>query len=151
VGVSFKVIKSGPYKDILAFDREVTEPEKKILQELIDTSYQQFVQTVADGRKLAVETVKSFADGRIFTGQQALELGIVDRLGTEEDARRWAAELAGLDPDKTKCFTIEEPKPFLNRLLPSSGSGMVSGLSAGLDWVEFELSTSGQPLWLYRP
>ena len=151
VGVSFKVIKSGPYKDILAFDREVTEPEKKILQELIDTSYQQFVQTVADGRKLAVETVKSFADGRIFTGQQALELGIVDRLGTEEDARCWAAELAGLDPDKTKCFTIEEPKPFLNRLLPSSGSGMVSGLSAGLDWVEFELSTSGQPLWLYRP
>ena len=151
VGVSFKVIKSGPYKDILAFDRELTEPEKNILQELIDTSYQQFVQTVADGRKLAVETVKSFADGRIFTGQQALELGIVDRLGTEEDARCWAAELAGLDPDKTKCFTIEEPKPFLNRLLPSSGNGMVSGLSAGLDWVEFELSTSGQPLWLYRP
>ncbi len=151
VGVSFKVIKSGPYKDILAFDRELTEPEKNILQDLIDTSYQQFVQTVADGRKLAVETVKSFADGRIFTGQQALELGIVDRLGTEEDARRWAAELVGLDPDKTKCDNFEEPKPFWNRLLPGSSSRKASGLSAGLEWVEFELSTSGQPLWLYRP
>ena len=151
VGVSFKVIKSGPYKDILAFDRELTEPEKNILQELIDTSYQQFVQTVAEGRKLAIETVKSFADGRIFTGQQALELGIVDRLGTEEDARRWAAELVGLDPDKTKCDNFEEPKPFWNRLLPGSSSRRASGLSAGLDWVEFELSTSGQPLWLYRP
>jgi len=151
IGVSFKVIKSGPYKDILAFDRELTDPEKNILQEMIDTSYQQFVQTVAEGRKLAVETVRSFADGRIFTGQQALELGVVDRLGTEEDARRWAAELVGLDPDKTKCYTIEEPKPFWNRLVPGSRSRAVSGLSAGLDWVEFELSTSGQPLWLYRP
>jgi protease-4 len=151
IGVSFKVIKSGPYKDILAFDRELTEPEKNILQDLIDTSYQQFVQTVADARQLAVETVKSFADGRIFTGQQAVELGIVDRLGTEEDARRWAAELVGLDPEKTKCYNIEEPKPFWNRLVPSSGSQMDSGLLAGLDWIEFELSTSGQPLWLYRP
>jgi protease-4 len=151
VGVSFKVIKSGPYKDILAFDRELTEPEKNILQEMIDTSYQQFVQTVAEGRNLAVEAVKRFADGRIFTGQQAVELGIVDRLGTEEDARRWAAELAGLDPEKTKCYTFEEPKPLLNRVLGGSRSQMASGLASGIDWLEFELSTSGQPLWLYRP
>ena len=151
IGVSFKVIKSGPYKDILAFDRELTEPEKNILQELIDTSYQQFVQTIADARQLAVETVRTFADGRIFTGEQAVELGIVDRLGTEEDARRWAAELAGLDPEKTKCYTIEEPKSLWSRLAPSSRSQMPSGLSAGIDWLEFELSTSGQPLWLYRP
>lgn len=150
VGVSFKVIKSGPYKDILAFDRELTEPEKNILQQLIDISYQQFVQTVASSRNLAVETVKSFADGRIFTGEQALELGVIDRLGTEEDARRWAAELAGLDPEKTQCYNFEERKPFLSRLLPGSRQG-TSGLSAGIDWLEFELSTSGLPLWLYRP
>lgn len=150
IGVSFKVVKSGPYKDILAFDRELTAPEEHILQELIDTSYQQFVQTVAEGRNLAVDAVKSFADGRIFTGQQALELGVVDRLGTEEDARRWAAELVGLDPDKTQCYTLEERKPFLNRLLSGNRHGG-SVLSAGIDWVEFDLSTSGLPLWLYRP
>lgn len=151
IGVSFKVVKSGPYKDILAFDRELTDPEKTILQEMIDTSYQQFVQTVAEARNLAVETVRNFADGRIFTGQQALELGVVDRLGTEEDARRWAAELVGLDPDKTKCETIEEPKRLLSRLVPGNTGRMNSGLSAGISWLEFELSTSGQPLWLYRP
>jgi protease-4 len=156
IGVSFKVIKSGPYKDILAFDRELTEPEKNILQELIDVSYQQFVQTVADGRKLAVEAVRSFADGRIFTGQQALALGVVDRLGTEEDARRWAAELAGLDPDKARCFTLEERKPLLNRLFSREQSmisqlSSLSKLSAGADWLEFELETNGLPLWLYRP
>ncbi len=150
IGVSFKTIKSGPYKDILSFDRELTDEEEKILQELIDTSYDQFVKTVAEGRNLAVETVKNFADGRIFTGEQALELGVVDRLGTEEDARCWAAELAGLDPEKAECFTIEEPKSLVNRILPGR-SQTKSSIGAAIDWVEFELATSGQPLWLYRP
>lgn len=150
IGVSFKVIKSGPYKDILSFDRELTEPEQQILQQLIDTSYNQFVQTVAEGRNLSVETVRSFADGRIFTGEQAVELGIVDRLGTEEEARRWAAQLVGLDPEKTPCFTLEERKPLLSRLV--GGQKVTnSRLSAGIDWLEFELSTNGQPLWMYRP
>ncbi|KAM3109752.1 S49 family peptidase, partial [Phormidesmis sp. 146-33] len=101
-----------------------------------------------------------FADGRVFTGEQAVTLGLVDRLGTEEDARRWAAELVGLDPEKTKCFTFEEKKPLVNRL--TSNNSLISnrltraidtvpGLSAGMDWLEFELSTSGLPLWLYRP
>jgi protease-4 len=154
IGVSFKVVKSGPYKDILAFDRELTEPEQHILQELIDVSYQQFVQTVADARNLAVDTVKSFADGRIFTGQQALELGVVDRLGTEEDARRWAAELVGLDPDKTQCYTFEERKSLVNRFLPGGSSlqqNIAAEFTTGAKWLEFELSTSGLPLWLYRP
>jgi protease-4 len=150
VGVSFKVIKSGPYKDILAFDRQLTEPEQNILQELIDVSYQQFVETVAEARQLSVETVRSFADGRIFTGQQALELGIVDRLGTEEDARRWAAELVGLDPEKTPCFALEAKKSLVSRFFPG-GDRLQTGILTGADWLEFELSTSGMPLWLYRP
>lgn len=149
VGVSFKVIKSGPYKDILSFDRELTPPEETILQEMIDNTYEQFVQTVAEARKLPLDQVKSFADGRIFTGQQALALGVVDRLGTEEDARIWAAELASLDPEKAETITIEEPKPFWNRLLSRNRSQ--SALSLAMARFEFELSTEGQPLWLYRP
>ena len=150
VGVSFQTIKSGPYKDILSFDRQLTPEEEQILQQLIDTSYDQFVKTVAEGRNLDVETVKTFADGRIFTGEQALELGVVDRLGTEEDARRWAAELAGLDPNKAEYFTIEEPKPFINRVLPGRSS-TTSSLGTAINWLDFELKTSGQPLWLYKP
>lgn len=167
VGVSFKVIKSGPYKDILAFDRELTDPEKGILQELIDVSYGQFVKTVAEARHLSEETVRGFADGRIFTGEQALQLGVVDRLGSEEDARRWAAELAGLDPGQAECITFSEKKPFLRRLTSgesnrltwgaaTQGSTFTAGLSlpalnATLEWLDFERSTSGLPLWLYRP
>ncbi|WAL58247.1 signal peptide peptidase SppA [Thermocoleostomius sinensis] len=156
IGVSFKVIKSGPYKDILAFDRQLTEPEQHILQELIDVSYQQFVQTVADARNLPVEAVRNFADGRIFTGQQALELGVVDRLGTEEDARRWTCELVGLDPEKTESSTLGDRKSLISRVLPGRNqlAGLESELSwlaTGADWLEFELTTSGLPLWLYRP
>lgn len=170
IGISFKVIKSGPYKDILSFDRELTEPEREILQSLIDSSYQQFVETIAEARKLEIETVKSFADGRIFTGQQAVELGLIDRLGTEEEAQRWVAELAGLDPDKAEVVLIEEPKPLFNRFVqnnlqnnlhPSLASslmaqlalskGTATGIEASLDWLSFELSHQGQPLWLYHP
>ena len=150
VGVSFKVIKSGPYKDILAFDRQLTEEEEVILQQLIDVSYGQFVATVAKGRGLDEETVRTFADGRVFTGEQALELGLVDRLGTEEDARRWAAELVGLDPEKTECFNIEEPKPFINRFIPGK-SQVKSGIGMAIDSLQFDLATNGLPLWLYRP
>lgn len=173
VGVSFKVIKSGPYKDILSFDRELTQPEESILQELIDVSYRQFVKTVADARHLSEETVRSFADGRIFTGEQALHLGVVDRLGTEEDARRWAAELVGLDPEKAECLTLEDRKPAWRKFLPfgsdnlgntaqaslavgSAGMGRLAGLNlstvnATLEWLEFEQATNGLPLWMYRP
>ena len=171
VGVSFKVIKSGPYKDILSFDRQLTEPEQEILQALIDTSYQQFVETIAAARNLEVNTVKQFADGRIFTGQQALELGLIDRLGTEEDARRWTAELAGLDPDKAEAILIEEPKPLLSRFLSNQSLPLghnpsllatIASLSSpahfagqirqeSFDWLSFELKHQGQPLWLYHP
>ncbi|MEM8642704.1 MAG: signal peptide peptidase SppA [Cyanobacteria bacterium P01_G01_bin.54] len=150
VGVSFKTVKSGPYKDILAFDRESTPEELQILQDLINSSYDQFVTTVAEGRSLEPETVRSFADGRIFSGQQAKDLGLVDRLGTEEAARVWLAELVGLNPEKTKTQTITEKKPLLSRLL-SSRARPKSRLTSALDWVEFELTTAGQPLWLYRP
>ena len=154
VGVSFKVIKSGPYKDILAFDRPLTPEEETILQSLIDVSYGQFVRTVAEGRNLPEAAVREFADGRVFTGEQALEMGLVDRLGTEEDARRWAAELGGLDPEKAECYTFEEKKPLLSKLLSGNRTAfdaLPDYLPATMSRIEFEVSTSGLPLWMYQP
>jgi protease-4 len=155
VGVSFKVIKSGPYKDILSFDRELTDTERAILQDLVDSSYSQFVGVVSEARQIPVEEVKSFADGRVFTGEQALRYKLVDRLGTEEDARCWLAELAGLDPDKTRVYHFEERKSLVNRFTSNEQLGQVlqtlPGIAAGMDWLDFELSTQGLPLWLYRP
>ena len=135
------MIKSGAYKDILSFDREITPEERVILQSLIDSSYNQFVETVAEGRKLSPATVRSFADGRVFTGEQAVELGLVDRIGTEEDARVYAAELVGLDPKTTKVFTIKPPKSFASKFLPSGSESAIARL-------QFESETSCLPLWM---
>jgi len=110
---------------------------------------------VAESRNLSEETVRTFADGRIFTGQQAIDLGVVDRLGTEEDARRWACELVNLDPEKTKTYNFEEKKSLVNRFTSNDRlDGLIGALPplvVGMDWLEFELETSGLPLWMYRP
>jgi protease IV len=156
VGISFKTIKSGPYKDILSFDRPLTDSERQILQDLIDGSYSQFVKTVAAGRNLAEEKVREFADGRIFTGEDAVGLGLVDRLGTQEDARLWAVELAGLDEEKAKLVAIEPNKTGWSRFIPGRRASINSlaasfpAIKSTTDWLEFELATSGLPLWLYR-
>ena len=99
------------------------------------------METVAEGRKLSPATVRSFADGRVFTGEQAVELGLVDRIGTEEDARVYAAELVGLDPKTTKVFTIKPPKSFASKFLPSGSENAIARL-------QFESETSCLPLWM---
>ncbi|MCT0225797.1 signal peptide peptidase SppA [Synechococcus sp. CS-1328] len=146
IGIQFETVKSGLYKDILSPDRALTEPERQLLQELIDSSYGQFVAAVAEGRGLSEEVVRSFADGRVFTGAQALALGLVDALGDEEVARIKAAELADLDPQKTRPITFGKPPKGLASLIP--GRALLQRLG---ELVSLELAWSGQPLWLYRP
>jgi len=146
IGIRFETVKSGLYKDILSPDRALTSAERELLQSLIDSSYDQFVEAVARGRGLAAEAVRAFADGRVFSGAQARELGLVDELGDEDRARRLAAELAGLDPEKTRPSDFGAvPKRFAG-LIP--GRGGVVGLC---QLFCLELAWSGQPLWLYRP
>jgi protease-4 len=146
VGISFETVKSGPYKDILSPDRGLTEAERKLLQSLIDSSYSQFVAAVAEGRGLEQEQVRSFADGRVFSGAQALELGLVDELGDEERARELAATLAGLDAEKTRPTEFgAAPRRFAG-LLPGRSALRALGQALSL-----ELAWAGQPLWLWRP
>jgi len=146
IGLRFETVKSGLYKDILSPDRALSAEERQLLQELIDISYGQFVKAVAQGRNLDESVVRSFADGRVFSGEQALAHGLVDQLGDEEAARRLAAELAGLDPEKARPITFGKPSRKLGRWLP--GAQLLATLQEALC---LELATSGQPLWLYRP
>lgn len=97
IGLSSVVVKSGEYKDIGSPAREMSPQEREILQELIDDVHSQFVTSVAAGRKLDEEAVRVLADGRIFSGRRAMEMGLVDRMGNLEVAIRRAAELAGID------------------------------------------------------
>ncbi len=98
VGVEYVVVKSGKYKDIGSFSRTMSPEERRLLQTLLDDVYNQFVDAVAEGRKLTREAVMGFADGRIVSGRQAVTLGMVDVLGGLEEAVEGAAELGGLPP-----------------------------------------------------
>jgi len=96
-GIRANVIKSGKYKDIGSPLRNMTAEERQILQEMIDDIYIQFVRAVAEGRHMNESEVLEIADGRILTGQQAKELGLVDELGNFQDAVDLAAEMGGIE------------------------------------------------------
>ncbi|PAE24188.1 MULTISPECIES: signal peptide peptidase SppA [Bacillaceae] len=84
-GVEFVTIKSGPYKDIMSPTREMTDEERKILQSMINNSYQGFVKVISEGRGLTEAQVKEIADGRIYDGRQAKELNLIDGFGYDDD------------------------------------------------------------------
>jgi protease-4 len=96
VGVDYVVVKAGAYKDIGNIARPMTPEERRVLQMLLDDVHNQFIDAVAKGRKLPREQVVQFADGRVFSGAQALSLKMVDALGGLEDAVNAAAKLANL-------------------------------------------------------
>ena len=97
IGIRGVVIKSGEHKDVGSPFREMTPEEKKIIQETIDNVHQQFIQAVAEGRKMDRSKVAPIADGRIMTGEQAQQLGLVDKMGNLQDAIEEASRLAGIE------------------------------------------------------
>lgn len=96
IGVSREAVKSGPYKDIASPLRPMKPEERLLLQEVIRNVHNQFIEAVMEGRKLSREQVEKIADGRVFTGQQAKSLGLVDELGSFEDAVEVTKKLVGL-------------------------------------------------------
>jgi protease IV len=117
-------IKSGKFKDIGSSARIMTEEEKKLLQALSDNMHAQFKKAVSDSRRMLPESVNKIADGRVFSGQQALELGLVDSIGTFEDAIDQAAKLADMK-DSPKLFYAKEKKPKFIEFF----SGTTDGIS----------------------
>lgn len=96
VGVKTEVIKSGRHKDIASVFRGIGPEEREILQGVLDDVHDQFINAVAEGRKMLPDHVRKLADGRIFTGKQAVGMGLVDELGNLEDAIKVAAQLSGI-------------------------------------------------------
>ncbi|WP_144510921.1 signal peptide peptidase SppA [Bacillus sp. FJAT-22090] len=101
-GVEFVTIKSGPYKDIMSPTREMTDAERNMLQEMLNDSYEDFVDIIEQGRNMTEAEVKKIADGRIVNGRQAIEAGLADELGFLEDA------IAGIKTD----YNLENAEVF---------------------------------------
>jgi protease-4 len=97
IGIKGVVLKSGEHKDIGSPFREMTPEEKKIMQAVIDNVHQQFIQAVADGRKMDLSKVTQIADGRILTGEQAKQLGLIDQIGNLQDTIDIVAKMVKIE------------------------------------------------------
>ncbi len=105
IGIDFDTVGTGPMANRFSLTSKWDDVEGKILQENINNTYETFIRVVSEGRKLSIENTKEIAKGRIWAGPRAVELGLVSRLGTLEDAIQAAAKLASVD----KYRTVEYP------------------------------------------
>jgi protease-4 len=122
LGLRSMVVKSGKHKDLGSPLRPMTGEEKKLLQGVLDNVHEQFIRAVAEGRKLPVEKVRKLADGRIFSGEQARDLGLVDELGTLEDTLTLAAKLAGIRGEPEILYPEKKRFSLLDLLFQESVS-----------------------------
>lgn len=115
-GIDFYVAKSGGFKDVGADWRGLSENEKLYVQDIIQETYERFVQNVALGRNVSVDEIRKVADGRVFTGTRAKNMGLVDELGGLYDAVKIAADLAGVEGDVTVVHMNEPATAYQSKL-----------------------------------
>jgi protease-4 len=141
IGLVPVVVKSGEYKDVGSPVREMTEEERRFLQDFIGGLHRQFVRDVVQGRDMDKNEVERLADGRIFSGEEAKELGLVDRLGNMEDAIEWAGRMGGI---KGRIVTVYPPEKRLSFLKELAGSTL-QGV------IERSVQPEIQAQYIYRP
>ncbi len=125
IGLKPVVIKSGKYKDMGSPVREMSEAEKKVLQDFVDKVHMQFVKDVASGRKLDINKVKTIANGSIYSGEDAKAYGLIDRLGNLEDAIEWAGRLGGIKGEVLSVYPKEESSLLIKKLLMESAVNLM--------------------------
>lgn len=123
-GIEFNTIKTGPYKDIMSGSREMTEEERGMLQEMINDSYERFVEIIVDGRNMSEADVKKVADGRILNGRQAIEAGLADDYGKAEDVILAMQSDFNLEDATVFEYTVDES---LSSLLGLKAKSMFAG------------------------
>jgi protease-4 len=118
IGVAPLAIKSGPMKDAGSPFRALTGPELAVFQNIIDEMYGRFVGLIVQSRKLPEDRVRALADGRVYTAEQALRLGLVDRIGYLEDVVKLARDAAKLD--EARVVMYHRPKEYRSNLYSST-------------------------------
>ncbi len=129
IGVDLEIVKSGEFKDMGSPDRKLTQRDREIIDALINDLQSQFVAAVASGRNLSVEKVREIADGRIFSGAQAKDLGLVDFLGNFQDAVEMTKNLVGIQGDVELVHPKQSSGELWNLLLESSARHIVNALT----------------------
>jgi len=139
------VIKTGPFKDTGAEFRPMTPAEKVVMQQVIDNVFMQFKKAVAIGRKMPLEKVTKFADGRIMSGEQAVDAGLADQEGSLDDAIELAAKLAGLKGKPEPVYSHKSHPKFFDLLMnPPDDESRLENLARKVLHMEY----IGQPLFI---
>ena len=144
IGLYPVVIKSGEFKDIGSPVRKLTKAEETLLQDFVDTVHMQFVRDVAEGRRMKADAVKKIADGRILSGERALTLGLIDRIGNFSDAVEWAGRRGGIKGRIITVYPPEKKYPLIRKMLEMSSAEIESLIQR----VNMNRLTGG---YLYNP
>lgn len=116
IGIAPVVIKSGEYKDMGSPMRELKDSEKQLFQNLVDELHAQFVSDAAVARNMKIDVMAKLADGRVYTGQTAMKLNLVDRIGNMDDAVQWAGQMAGIEGELTLVYPKEDKITLFKKL-----------------------------------
>lgn len=125
LGIKTTAIKTGRFKDTLSPFRELTPEEKEYLQKTIEDAYEQFLQAILKyrSRKISEDRLRQVADGRVFTGRMAKELGLVDELGNLQDAINKARQMAGVP--QARVYYMEDRRGLLKRLMEGKVENLI--------------------------
>ena len=141
IGLQGVTLKAGQYKDIGSPLREMSADERRLLEDLLENVHTQFIAAVAKGRKLSVDRVRALADGRVYSGEQARDLQLVDQLGGLRDAVELAAQRAGISGEPSWIEIEKKQAPWWWRRV----SGLIEGVrpAAGLQFLYMGASPVG--------
>ncbi|MBE9546550.1 MAG: signal peptide peptidase SppA [Proteobacteria bacterium] len=128
IGLKPSTIKSGRYKDVGSPLREMTPEEERLIQGVVDDIYDQFIESISANRNISKETIAGIADGRIFTGRQALKMGLVDFLGDRGYAINLAAKLSGIKGEPEVVYPAEKEFKLWRYIVSEMVSTVVSEL-----------------------
>ena len=140
IGIKLEVQKSGEFKDIGSPHRELTARDKELISALIADIQKQFVEAVASGRNLSLEKTRDVADGRIFSGAQAKELGLVDVLGNFQDAVELAKNMATIRGDVTLVYPKKSKFDLWDLFLGSAADSIAKRIQGMKTRVEYRWS-----------
>ena len=133
-GISLQTVKSGALKDVGSFSRKATAGELLYLQNVIDDTYAQFLEDVAQSRGMHPDSLRPLADGRIFTGRQALRAGLIDTLGGLDDARAYLISRTQ-SPEDIPWVVIPRPKSRLEKFIDPEARSGIAGMAGLSDLV----------------
>lgn len=132
IGVKGYVVKSGKFKDTGSPLRKMTADEERLLQDMINDVNTQFIKAVAEGRKLKIEDVEKLADGRVFSGAQALDKGLIDSLGDLTDAVDLSAKLAKISGKPEVIYPEKKGFGLLRALIDKNAANELVGMFSGI-------------------